>query len=133
MSTAPVVAAPTKGKSLLQKIGSDIKSVFAWLGSSNGQAVIASGEGIVEAIDPALTGVIALANTWLVEIIKSEALATAAAAQNGSGTQKAASVINSLTPEVLAFAVQNKLPTPTATQIQNASNYLVAFLNELKA
>lgn len=119
--------------SFLSAIGSDIKKVFTWLGSPKGQAVITAGEGLVEDVFPQATGVINLANSWLTEIIKEEALAAGAASQTGSGAVKAASVIATVTPSVLAFATANKLPTPTAAQLQVASNGLVAFLNAFSA
>jgi hypothetical protein len=119
--------------SFLSTLGKDIKAVFAWIGSPAGQTVIATGEGLVTAIDPGAQGIVTLANAWMQEIIKTEALAAAAGVQNGSGTQKAAAVIASISPEVLAFAQVNKLPAPTAAQIQTASNALVAFLNAFGA
>jgi hypothetical protein len=120
-------------KSLLTALGSDVKKVFSWLGSKNGQTVIQTGEAIVETIYPPATGIINIANKWLAEIVKTEALAAGAGAQSGTGVQKSAIVIQAVTPEILAFAEQNKLPTPTADQIQTASNALVAFLNALDA
>jgi hypothetical protein len=119
--------------SFLSDIGADIKKVFGWLGSAKGQTVIKTGEAIVEAIYPAADGALTLANGWLTEIIKAESMAAAAGQQTGSGVQKAAIVINTMTPEVLAFAAANKLPIPDATQIQKASDSLVAFLNVLGA
>lgn len=119
------------GKSLLGTLGTAFKDVFKWLGSPTGQKVIGTGEAIVEAIDPGLTGIINIANNWLTEIVKAETLATAAGEQNGSGVQKAAMVTSAVTPEILAFAAQHGLPTPTAAKIQVANDALVAFLNAL--
>ena len=120
-------------KTVLSEVGSDVKKVFAWVGSSKGQAVVAAGESVVETVDPALTGIINLANTYITEAVKTEALATAAGQQTGTGTQKAAAVLTSVTPAVLSYAQQAGLPTPTATQIANANTAIVAFLNAFQA
>lgn len=126
-------AQPTMSfKSVLQTIGSDVTKVFAWIGSPKGQAVITAGEGAVETIAPQLTGLINLANSGLVEIVKIEALAAGAAAQNGTGAQKLTAVVATTTPAILAYAEANGLPVPTATSIQNAINGLVAFANALE-
>lgn len=119
--------------SFLSAVGKDFKAVFSWLGSTKGQAVVGTGEAVVEAIVPGAAGAITLANSWLSEIIKTETLAAAAGQQSGTGAQKAASVITSITPEVLNFASVNGLPTPTADQISTASTALVTFLNTLGA
>lgn len=107
----------------------DIKKVFQWLGSAQGQKVIATGEAVAESIYPPATAVINLANTWLTEIIKTEAIGVAAGAGTGSGAQKAAMVITAESPVVLAFAQQYGLSAPTAAQIAAANDALVAFLN----
>jgi len=118
-------------KSVLSTFGGDIKKVFEWVGSAKGQAVVASGEAVVEVIDPGLTGIINLANTYITEALKTEALAAGAAAQNGTGTQKLAAVTAAVTPSVLAYAKAAGLAVPTATEIQNAADGIVAFLNAL--
>jgi hypothetical protein len=119
--------------SWLSTLGNDVKKVFKWLGSSKGQAILSTGEGVVEAIDPALDGVVNLTNTWLQEIFKAQALATAAAANATGGAQKSAIVLNTVTPQVIAFATAQGLPVPTGVELQNANNALVAFLNALGA
>ena len=118
-------------KSVLSVIGADAKKVFTWIGSSQGQSVIGTGEAVVEAVDPGLTGLITLANKYIQEAVKVEALSAAAGAQTGTGVQKAAAVTSALTPTVLLYAQQSGLAVPTATEIQNASNAIVAFLNAL--
>ena len=136
MATTPVTAVadvPKKPTSLLQKVGSDVRKVFEWLGSAKGQGVIAAGEAVAVGVYPPASGIIAIANTGLTEIIKMEAMAVAAGQQNGSGVTKSAAVLQTLTPEILAYAEANKLPTPTADKIQAAANSLVAFLNALAA
>jgi hypothetical protein len=115
--------------SALSTIGKDIKGVFAWLGSPTGQAIIKTGEGIVEAVIPASAALINLGNTWMTEAIKTEALAAAALQQNGTSAQKAAATLLATTPQAISFAQQYGLPTPTATQLLAANNAIVAFLN----
>ena len=120
--------------SWLSTLGNDVKKVFSWLGSSKGQAIVGAGESLLEVVDPALDGVITITNTWLQEIYKAQALATAAAASpSTSGAQKAAMVLTALTPQVVAFAQAQGLPVPTGTNLINANNALVAFLNALGA
>jgi hypothetical protein len=118
-------------KSVLSTFGGDIKKVFEWVGSAKGQAVVASGEAVVEVVDPGLTGIINLANTYITEALKTEALAAGAAVQNGTGTQKLAAVTAAVTPSVLAYAKSAGLAVPTATEIQSAANGIVSFLNAL--
>jgi hypothetical protein len=120
-------------KTVLQSIGSETKKVFDWLGSPKGQATIAAGEAAVEIAYPPAAGLIALANVGLTEVIKIEALAAAAGAQNGSGAQKSVAVVTAIEPSVLAFAKEHGLPTPTADRVKAASDALVAFANALVA
>ncbi|WP_348269739.1 hypothetical protein P8936_16450 [Edaphobacter paludis] len=116
-------------KSVLDKIGSGFKDVFDFLGSAKGQAIIRTGEGVVEAVEPGTKGIIDLANNWMTEIVKSQALAAAAQAGQGSGPQKAAMVLSSVAPQAIAFAQANGLPAPTASQLALANTALVAFAN----
>lgn len=118
--------------SVLKTIGRDVKEVFAWLGSSQGQTAIASGEAVVEAVYPPAAGLIALANAGLTEVIKLETLGAAAAVSEGGGPQKLTAVTAAVTPEFLTYAQQHGLPTPTADKIQAAINGLVAFANALE-
>ena len=118
-------------KSVLSTFGGDVKKIFAWVGSPKGQAVVAAGEAAGETVVPSLDGLINLANTYITEAFKVEALATGAGTQNGTGTQKLAAVTAAVTPTVLAYAQQAGLATPTATEIGNAANGIVAFLNAL--
>ena len=115
--------------SWLSTLGNDAKKVFGWLGSPKGQAILSAGEGIVEVVDPALDGVVNLTNTWLQEIFKAQALATAASANATSGVQKSTMVLNAVAPQVIAFATAQGLPIPTGIELQNANNALVTFLN----
>lgn len=117
--------------SFLSALGGDIKKVFGWLASPTGSAVIATVEGTVESVFPAATGIINLINKWATEAIKVEGIAVAAGSTTGTGDQKAAIVLNTLTPEVLAFAKANGLPAPTAATIALVNNNVVAILNLL--
>ena len=117
--------------SFLSAFGNDVKKVFGWLGSPKGQAIIGAGEAVVEAVDPALDGVVTLTNTWLQEIYKAQALAVAASAGATGGAQKSALVLNAMTPQVLAFLKTQGLAPANSTQLQAANDALVAFLNAL--
>lgn len=124
--------------SFLATVGKDFKAVFAWLGSSKGQAVIGAGEAVAEGV-AAAAGVgapvaagIALVNNWMGEAIKMEALATAADAQTGTGATKAAAVLSTMTPELTAF-LQGKGYTSeqVTTEANDINNLVVQLLNKL--
>jgi len=119
--------------SFLSAIGKDFEKVFSFLGSQKGQNIIATGEAVATAIDPALSGVFSIANNWLTEIIKLQALGSAAGDTPGSDTVKSAAVISTLTPQILAWAAANKMPVPDSAQIQTANDALVAFLDAFGA
>jgi hypothetical protein len=137
MSTAaPATPTPAKPQSFLQKFGANFKKVFNWLGTPKAQAGISAGEalaeGVADAVDPALAGINPLINNWTQEIFKAESLAAAAGAQDGTGVQKSAMVLTSVTPQVVQFAEQNGLSTPTGTELNLANSLLVSFLNVFK-
>ncbi len=121
--------------SFLSAFGSDVKKIFHWLGTPTAQTVITTAEGVGEAVadavDPALAGLNPLISSWTQEIFKAEAFATAAGAQNGTGVEKSAMVLSSMTPQVIAFAEANKLPIPVGADLTKANNALVEFLNAL--
>lgn len=123
--------------SLLSTIGADFKKVFSWIGNPKTQSTITAiettGEAVAAAIDPGLAGLFPLINTWTQEIFKMEALATAAGSQTGTGAQKSAAVLSSVTPAVLAYAQQAGLSAPTAAQIATVNTALVTVLNTLGA
>ena len=110
--------------SFLSNIGKAFKSVFEWLGSAKGQTVISTAEGVVVAIDPALAGIVTLANSWIEKVITTESLAAAAGVQAGSGVQKAAAVMSAMQPQIAQY-----FPAATAAEISNANTAIVAFLN----
>ena len=129
-------------KSFLSAVGGDVKKVFSFLGSPKGQQVIQTGEGLAVAAAGAIAGpgasnivgdFLGMANTWMTEIFKTEAIATAAAQQEGTNLQKATAALTAMTPQALAFAQQHGLPAPTAAQLQAANDALVAFGNAFAA
>jgi len=115
-------------KTILEKIGQDAKGVLKFLGSPKGQALVGTGEALVEAEVPAATGLINLANTWFAEVFKSETIAAAAGQQTGTGVEKSAAVLAAVTPQALQFAQQQGLKL-TDAQLQAANNAIVAFAN----
>lgn len=135
ITRTPATAVGAVTMSWLQTLGKDVKSVFNWLGSPKVQGAITTGEvlgeTVVDAFNPALAGLNPIINSWTQEIFKAQALGAAADATTGSGAAKAAMVLQSVTPQVVAFAEQNKLPVPTGTQLQAANDALVEFLDVL--
>ena len=117
--------------SFLSTVGKDFKAVFTWLGSTNGQAVVGSVEAGVEIAVPAITPAITLINSWMAEAIKVETLATAAASDTGTGTQKAAAALSTMTPQVIAWATVNGYSVPNSTQISAINSAVVNVLNLL--
>jgi hypothetical protein len=114
-------------------LGGDIKKLFSWLSSPKGIQVAQAVEGAAEAVFPAADGVITLVNSWLTEIFKSQALATAAEATPGvtTNTAKAALVLSAVTPQAVQFAQQNGLPALAASDLNTVNTQLVNILNIL--
>lgn len=118
--------------SFLSTLGKDFKAVFAYLGSSKGQATIATVEGasvaITTAINPAagaaLAGIEALINGGLKQVISAEALAAAAEQQTGSGAQKAVAASVALAPQVAAVLQSLGVKEPAAAQVQSISTVI---------
>ena len=125
--------------SFLTKIGSDFKAVFAFLGSSKGQAVVTGVETASEAVAtvaglgaPVQDG-INLLNTWMAEIVKAQALGEAAA-ETGTAegnTTKAAAVLNAMVPQVATFAQTQGMSATSAANMTIINNALVTALNAL--
>jgi hypothetical protein len=125
--------------SFLGTICTDVKKVFAFLGSSKGQAIVQTGETVVEDV-ATLAGIGApvqaglnILNNWMIEAVKLQAIGSAAAAVTGSDETKAAAVISTMGPQVLAFAQENGFPAPTAANLLIINNSLVAALEALGA
>jgi hypothetical protein len=122
--------------SFLSTFGKDFKAVFAYLGSSKGQATISVVEGgvtaVVTAVNPAagaaLAGIEALINSALKQVVNSEALAAAAEQQTGTGVQKAAAAAVALAPQVEAVLTSLGVKAPAATQVQSISTVVASSL-----
>jgi hypothetical protein len=119
-------------KTVLEKIGEAPLEVLKFLATSKGQAVVAIGEELVETAAPMSTGIIDLLNKYGTEIIKAQALGATAAAGATTDTLKAAAVVNEVTPDVVSFAEQNGLATPTADEILKMNNLVVEFMSIFK-
>lgn len=132
-------------KSFLSAAGHDFVNVFKWLGSAQGQATITSGEAIANtvvtaanpALGAALTGVESLINAGLKQVLSMEASAAAVGAQSGTGAQKAAAVIASLSPQAAALLQSIGISQPTAEQVQTLttaiSSGVTGILNAMSA
>lgn len=116
-------------KSVLDKIGEDAKDVFSFLTSAKGEAITTDVEEGIEALVPGATGAITVFNNWFTEILKTQALATAAGAATGSDAQKAALVLQAITPQAVQFAQVNGLSAPTAKTLDSVNSLLVQALN----
>lgn len=126
--------------SFLSTVGKDFKAVFAWLGSSKGQALVQTAEATAEVVATAagvgapVAAGINLINNWMGEAIKVESLAAAAGSQTGSGSQKAAAVLNVMTPELTSFLQGKGYTSAQITAQANAINTeIVALLNLIGA
>lgn len=129
--------------SFLSTVGKDFKAVFSWLGSTQGQNTITAVEAgtntIVALVNPAaavaLTGIEALINAGLKQVVSIESVAAAAGSQTGTGAQKSAAVIAAVTPNVASFLQSIGVTSPTSTQVQTIAttlgNSLVTVLNSI--
>lgn len=115
----------------LKAFETDIEKAFAWFGSPKGQAVVKAGEAVVEDIVPASAPIVDLFNSWAAKAYNVESLAVAAAKTVGTGADKAALVIEAVTPQVLQYAQQQGLSPRTAEQIKAANDAAVAFINAM--
>jgi hypothetical protein len=113
-------------KSILSDIGNGIKKVF-----TVGVNVATAAEPFV---DIAFPGVAPLFNSIVQQVGMAEASAAAAGAENGTGAQKLALVLQSIEGSIADYEKKNNLTTPlTQEQIEAAANAVVAFLNALPA
>jgi hypothetical protein len=115
----------------LKVFGTDLEKAFAWFGSPTGQAIVTTGEGVLEAVLPASMPIVNLFNTWAQKAYNVEALAVAAGKTTGSGADKAVVAISTIVPAVLQYAQQEGLSPRTAAQIQAADNAVIAFINAM--
>ena len=107
----------------LKAIAKPFVSIFHFLASPKGQALISTGEAIVTVIDPALAPMISLVNSWMDKVLTTEQLAVTAGQATGTGTQKAALVMQAMAPKIAKY-----FPAANAAEIMNANNAIVAFL-----
>src|SRR5271163_774855 len=119
--------------SFLSTVVKDAKAGFAWLASTKGQAIVGIAESAVEVAFPPAASAMALVNTWMAEIIKVEGLATATGSQSGTGTQKAAMALSTMTPQVLSWAAANGYTIPDSANISAINTAVVNVLNLLGA
>lgn len=115
----------------LKVFGTDIEKAFAWFGSSKGQAVVAAGEAVAEAVAPASTPLVNLFNTWAQKAYNIESLAVAAGQNTGTGAQKAALVDAAIAPDILQYAQAAGVSPRTAAQIQAANDAAIAFIHAM--
>jgi hypothetical protein len=115
----------------LKVFGTDVEKAFAWFGSPKGKLVVSTGEAVVEAIIPASAPIVDLFNAWAAKAYTVEALAVAASQTTGTGADKAAMVLSSVTPTVLQYSKQEGLSDRTAAQIQAANDAVVKFINAM--
>ncbi len=113
-------------KSILSDIGNGVKKVF-----TVGDAVAKDAEPFV---DLAFPGVAPLFNAVVQQVGLAEASAAAAGAENGTGVQKLALVVQSIEGSIMSYETTNKLATPLSQQqVEAVANAVVAFLNALPA
>ena len=117
----------------LKVFGHSIEKVFAWIGSPQGQAIVTTGETVLETVVPNSIPIVNLANTWFQKAFTVEALAVAASQSSGTGADKAALVMSTVTPQVLQYAQQEGIQPRTAAQIQAANDAIVAFIKAMTA
>jgi hypothetical protein len=115
----------------LKVFGTDIEKAFAWFGSSNGKAVVAAGEAVVEAVAPASTPLVNIFNAWAAKAFNVESLAVAAGQNTGTGPQKAALVMAAVAPDILQYAQEAGVSARTAAQIATANTALIAFIDAM--
>jgi hypothetical protein len=109
--------------SILSAIGHGLEKFF-----SVSVTVAKDAEPLVEVFFP---GISALFNTTVTAAGIAESAAISAGQQNGTGVQKLSMVLQSVESSFNAYAVANKLPVPSAAQIEAAVNAAVAFLNAI--
>lgn len=109
--------------SILSDIGNGLKKFF-----TGAVHVAEAAEPLIAVFFP---GISPLFNSVVTEVGKAEALAAAAGAQQGTGTQKLSLVLSSVEDSFNRYAAANGLVAPNAAQIEAAVNAAVAFLNAI--
>jgi hypothetical protein len=115
----------------LKVFGTDIVKAFAWFGSPKGQAIVKTGENMLEAFLPVTIPAVNLFNVWATNAYGVEALSVAAGKSTGTGGDKAALALSTITPQILQYAEQEGLSPRTAAQITAANNAVIAFINAM--
>lgn len=115
----------------MKVFGKDIEVAFAWFGSPAGKAIVATGEAAIEEIVPVSTPLVNLFNAWAAKAYNVEAIAVAAGKATGTGAEKAVIVEAAIESEVLQYAQQDGLAVRTATQIQDANDGIIKFINAM--
>lgn len=111
--------------SVLSSIGHGLKVFF-----TGAVKVAVAAEPFVEAVFPAVGPLFTAITT---AVATAEGNAIAAGAQGGSGAQKLALVVASVTKDFAAYETANGIAVPhTQVQIEAAVNGVVAFLNNLQ-
>lgn len=133
MASAPVAPAPKV--SWLKKFGQDVLKVITFIAGKAAPIAAAAG-AVVEAIDPALTPIVTVAENLVTKIANQAAItevAFAAAGQASSGAAKLQAVLNAVGPEInawVAAAFPGAAALSTAAQ-SGLVNAIVAILNEI--
>jgi hypothetical protein len=115
----------------LKVFGTDIEKAFAWFGSPKGKVVVAAGETLLEDVVPASAPIVDIFNTWAQKAYTVEALAVAASQSTGTGTDKAALLLSTITPHVLEYVKEAGVSARTAVQIQTANDAAIAFIKAM--
>jgi hypothetical protein len=115
----------------LKVFGTDLEKAFAWFGSPSGQAIVKTGEGVLEAFLPVTIPAVNLFNQWATKAYTVEALAAAAGKATGSGADKATLALSTITPTIIQYAEDEGLSPRTAAQITAANNAVIAFINAM--
>jgi hypothetical protein len=116
-------------KTILSDIGHALAKVFG----AGVTAVATVAQEAEPLVDLAFPGIAALYNSTVAEVLKAEALASAAGQQTGSGPQKLAIAVAAITPTFNAYAAANGLGVPAVSTIENYVNATVASLNAIPA
>ena len=103
-------------KSILSEVGTGLKKFFS--------VAVTEATAVEPFVDALFPGVAPLYNTGLAEVAKAESAAVAAGAQNGTGAQKLALVVQ---------AVAAQFPQYTPAQLTTVINGVVAGLNAMPA
>lgn len=103
-------------KSILSDIGNGLKKFFS--------IAVTEATAVEPFVDSLFPGIAPLYNSVLAEVAKAEAAAVAAGAQNGTGAQKLALVVQ---------AIAAQFPQYTPAQLTTVINGVVAGLNAIPA